>query len=363
MSEAVCTSSRPVAILVPGDLGTATGGFVYTKHMVRALSRVSRLDALITLPDRFPHGDAETRRMAETAIADLPAGTILIVDGLAFTTLAAIITARGDLEPVALIHHPLCDETGLSDGARRAWFEAERAALGGARHIIVSSETTRRRLADFGVEESRVSVVRPGIHPPPRGGRRRSLPGPSAPLMLLTVANLIPRKGQDLLVKALKRADRQRWRLFLVGPARDAAYARRLRGLIRRLKLGDRITITGEVTSRRLTALFAAADLFILPSHHEGFGIALVEAVAHGVPVLTTLAGAITEAVPPGTSVCVAPGHLPALSNALLKLLSRDRSSLAGLRQQALAAARRCRQWREAQADFVGVVARLSAGR
>jgi glycosyltransferase involved in cell wall biosynthesis len=363
LSEAAGRPRHPVAVLVAGDLETATGGFLYTKQMIMALSRTSHLDALICLPDRFPHGDAEALRLAEYAITDLPAGTCLIVDGLAFTALAAIIAARGDLQPVALIHHPLCDETGLSDGARRAWFEAERAALSIARHVIVSSETTRRRLADFGVEPDRVSVVRPGVCPPPRGGRRYPLPGRCEPLTLLTVANLIPRKGQDLLVTALKRLDRRRWRLSLVGPARDAAYARRLRGLVQRLKLGERITITGEVPSGRLTALFAAADLFVLPSHHEGFGIALLEALAHGVPVLTTSAGAITEAVPAGTGVFVAPGHLPALTNALIKLVGSDRNRLAGLRQRALAAAPHCRRWGEAQAEFAGVVARLSAGR
>lgn len=351
---------RRVAFLVAGDPQTETGGFLYSRRMIAALGEAGALDTVIRLPDRFPRGDDEAIEIAGRAIAALPKAAVLIVDGLAFTALAPVLSRRRDLAVIALIHHPLCDETGLTRAERQAWFEAETVALATARHVIVSSETTRRRLADFGVEPARVSVVKPGIDPP--GGRRRARRHRrrGVPLTLLSVANLIPRKGQDLLVKALKRSQRRPWQLLLVGPQRDAAFARRLRLLVCTLGLGQRVTLTGEVTPRRLAALYAGADLFVLPSHYEGFGIALVEAVAHGAPVLTTRAGAIEEAVPDGAAMFVRSGHVPSLADGLAKLLAADRRHLSALQRRAAAAAAECRHWAEAEAEFTAVVAQIS---
>jgi glycosyltransferase involved in cell wall biosynthesis len=348
---------RPVAVIVPGQLTTATGGFLYLRRMIEALSRTASVDRVVTLPARFPRGDEESLQCARAAIARLPGECLAIVDGLAFTALIPVLAERSDLRLVALVHHPLCDETGLTQSEREYWFAAERAALQRAYHVIVSSETTRRRLGDFALAPARVSVVRPGIDPPARLHRQGLRRGRS--LTLLTVANLIPRKGQDELIRALIRRRGEPWRLILAGPVRDAGFARRLRLLLRVSGLAAQVTITGEVSRARLTRLYEAADLFILPSYHEGFGIALVEAVAHGVPVLTTTAGAIPEAVPAGTARFVAPGNRPALADALAQLIGRDRRQLIGLSRNAARASVHCRRWPEATAEFVRLVDRL----
>ncbi len=235
---------RGCTFVVPGDPATATGGFVYDRRMIAALAAAGRLVGTIVLPDRFPRADAATLAAADRRLAALPAGAMVIVDGLAFAPLAAVLRRHSRLMLVALIHHPLCDETGLTAAERALWFEAEREALTLARHVIVTSVATARRLADFGVGEHKVTVVRPGARSgrsPARRVARPHLAKPGRaksgrPVRLLCVGSLVPRKGQDLLVRALARLPGLNWRLTLAGPHRDQAYARRLHRLVGSLR-------------------------------------------------------------------------------------------------------------------------------
>jgi glycosyltransferase involved in cell wall biosynthesis len=272
----------------------------------------------------FPRPGPASRPAARARLAAVPHGTCVVIDGLALGVLseeAAALSATHRL--VALVHHPLALETGLSASEATALRTSERAALAEMRHVIVTSAATARHLvADYGVTADRITVAEPGVDPVPtaRGSLRARHDGTVA---LLSVGALVPRKGYDVLVAALKQMPELPWRLTIVGDrTRSPATAAQLEADLAAAALDERVTLAGAVSSQELTDYYGSADLFVLPSRHEGYGMAFAEAIAHGVPVVGTRAGAIPDTVPHGTGVLVAPDDVAALAAALRSLIA-----------------------------------------
>jgi glycosyltransferase involved in cell wall biosynthesis len=347
-------ASPPIDLVVPGPIETLTGGFIYDRRMAEALRRAGRLGAVICLEGHYPNpGDMALRGAARRLVA-APGTGPLVVDGLALTPLIE----HGDALPrdralIALIHHPLCDETGLSPTAADALFQAERLALRHALGCVVTSPSTGRRLADFGVSPDRFRVVLPGLDQP--RARPRARPATPGPVRLLCVATLSPRKGQDILLTALAALRDLEWSLDLVGAARDPSFSARIKSMVTSLGLAGRVRVLGEVEGARLNDHYRDADIFVLPSYHEGFGMALSEAMAHGLAIVSTRAGAIPETVPDDAGKLVDPGDAPALSACLLDLISEPEARL-----EAGAAARRAAarmpSWTASGINFVAAV-------
>ncbi|MEQ9399051.1 MAG: glycosyltransferase family 4 protein [Longimicrobiales bacterium] len=335
----------PLHVVVPGPLDQRTGGYLYDAYMVREMRRRGRTVEVHEVPGRFPATDAAARSALDAALGSVPDGRPVVVDGLALGGAPDAAAPHADrLRLVGLVHHPLADETGL-EPARRADVEArERRALEAVRGVIVTSDSTGRRVGRMGVEADRIRVVRPGTAPatsPASPARDRAA---GTPVHLLCVATLTPRKGQDLLVRALSglRAGSGGvpWRCTLVGSdTRDPAFAASVRAAVRDGGLADRIEIAGEVDDAALEAAWAEADVFVLPSWFEGYGMALTEAMARGLPVVSTTGGAIPETVPADAAVLVEPGAVDPLRNALDRLVGdaalRRRMGAAGLRHAA----------------------------
>lgn len=320
--------------IVAGDPAQLTGGFVYDARIVAALRARGWTLRVTGLAGRFPAPDNEARQALAAALAAIPRGGRAVIDGLALGGLPELAAAHARrLRLSALVHHPLADETGLDDEQRAAFLASERAALGSVGHVIATSAFTARRLADLGVAAERLSVVEPGVDPAPLA------PADHEPPRLLCVATLIPRKGQDLLVTALARLAALPWRCECVGSTtRDVAYAARLAERIAAHDLDGRIRLRGELGGEALREAYLGADLFVLPSHYEGYGMVVTEALACGLPVLTTTGGALAGTLPPGAGLAVPPGDVDALTDALRRLLQA-----APLRRQLRDAARRAR--------------------
>src|SRR5690606_16720636 len=154
------------------------------------------------------------------------------------------------------------------------------------------------------------------------------------PLRFLCVATITPRKGHVEMVEALAMASAAQpdaaWRLRCVGSLeRDPAYVARLRDRIASLGLVGRIELVGERDEAEVDRFYGDADVFVLASHHEGYGMVLGEAMAHGLAVVSTRAGAIPETVPPDAGLLVPPGDVASLGKALGRILAepmlRDR--------------------------------------
>lgn len=346
-----------IHFLIPGDPATPTGGFLYDRHALEGLREAGLLAGTIRVDGPFPEGDTAALRKAESALAAVPDDHRVIVDGLAYTALAPVLAHHADrLRLIALVHHPLGDETGLAADARARWLRAEVDALAHARHILVTSSTTRNRLGALNIDLDKVTPVVPGVVPGVDPASDLSLRDSRAPgpMRLLCIATLIPRKAQHLLLEALAALCDREWHLTLVGDARDITYAQRLRRLAEAPALASRVTLAGTVSDAELEDFWRRADAFVFPSLHEGWGIAPVEAVRWGLPVITSDAGALPESVPVAGRVMVPAGDVPALRAALVRLLDEP-AHYAALANGARSAAAGLRSWAQMRAEFAAV--------
>ena len=343
--------TRRLDFIVPGDPAQRTGGYLYDAHIVAALRGLGWTVDVHGLPGRFPDADATARDALERTLAGLPSGRQVVVDGLALGGLPEVAIRHGRrLALVALVHHPLADERGLSLARRHCLLASERAALAAVGRVITTSPWTARRLADFGLQPSRVSTVEPGVAP------LALARADGEPPRLLCVGTVSPRKGQDLLVRALACLRDTPWHCDCIGSStRDPDFAGAVAGLIHEAGLDDRIQLHGECDDARLRAAYAGADLFVLPSHYEGYGMVVTEAIAAGLPVLTTTGGALSETLPPGAGIAVPPDDVDALTEALAALIG-DRARRHALREGARKARAALRDWPQAGAEFAAAL-------
>lgn len=361
--------AKRLVFAVPGDLDTPTGGYGYDRRVIAELRAAGWHVDVLSLGDGFPWPDETTRRAAVAMLDAVADGTPVIVDGLAYGVLpelAATVCRR--VPVVALVHHPLALEAGLSRAQAEALRASERAALAGARAVIVTSPATARCVAaDYDVAPDRVAVAVPGTDRPARVSSARVLParflpdeidpmrraGDDPPANLISVGSLVPRKGYDVLIEALARLRDVDWRLVIVGPQdRDPMTAAAVAALIAARGLADRVTLAGTVSADRLATLYAEADLFVSASLFEGYGMAFAEATSFGLPVVGTTGGAIPDTVPPGAGILVPPGDVAALTEALREAIV-DPTTRARLAAAARAAAETLPRW----ADTARVVA------
>ncbi len=306
---------RRVAFAIPGDLAAPTGGYAYDRRMIAELQQLGWQVEVIGLGDGFPRPSAAQKAFAEQALAKWPGDAPIMIDGLALGVLpeaAAAVRAKGAL--VALVHHPLALESGLSASDAAALRDSERTALASAKVVIVTSTPTARLLAsDYSVKSDCITVARPGTD---RGSVSRS--GSGGMVRLLSIGSLVERKGFDVLIAALATLTDLPWRLDIAGDrTRNPAVAARIDADIVRHRLGDRVQVLGAVSDQRIIELYGQSDMFVLASRFEGYGMAYAEAVAHGLPVIGTTGGATPETVPQSAGILVPPDDVGAFAAAL----------------------------------------------
>ncbi|HJK99745.1 MAG TPA: glycosyltransferase, partial [Polyangiaceae bacterium LLY-WYZ-14_1] len=156
----------PVTFVVPGALDTPTGGFAYDRRIIEGLRRRGRPVEALRWEGAFPRPGPAAEARAAAELEKLPEGRIVVGDGLAWGGLPSLLRRQGTrLRLVALVHHPLALETGLTPEASRTLASLEREALAEVRAVVATSHHTARRLArDYGV--TGVVVVPPGTDPP-----------------------------------------------------------------------------------------------------------------------------------------------------------------------------------------------------
>lgn len=315
-----------VHVIVPGSLDTLTGGYGYDRRIAAGLRHRGWSVTVHELADSFPMPDAAARIDAESVLASIPDDTTVMVDGLALGALPDEVQPHaGRLRLVALVHHPLAAETGLDASVAARFEKTECRVLQSVRHVIVTSARTAEMLRAYNVPPQNVTVVNPGTDP---ASLARGSGGPD--VALLCVASLIPRKGHDVLVRALASIPHGHWRLTCVGSLeRDPIALERLRTQVAAAGLVERIALAGEKDGAALGVLYDAADVFVLPTLYEGYGMVVAEALARGLPVIATATGAIPDLVTPDAGVVVAPGDAAALAAALASVIAdgdyRDR--------------------------------------
>jgi glycosyltransferase involved in cell wall biosynthesis len=305
--------------MIPGDLGTLTGGYGYDRRILAGLRNLGWTVSVETLDASFPQPTGPARVHAARRLAQAPEGTTVLVDGLAFGALATEAEYEGTrLRLVALVHHPLADETGIDRQTAALLQVSEHRALAAARLVIVTSRPTARALARYHVSADRIFVVEPGTDPAPLSAGSND-----GSVHLLCVASLIPRKGHEVLIEALAIIKDLPWHLTCVGSVdRDMATTTRVRTLLRQHGLIGRVTFTGDLQPAELDREYDRADVFVLTTFHEGYGMAVAEALARGLPVISTPTGGITEMVTADAGVLVQPGDVDGLARALAGVIN-----------------------------------------
>ncbi len=220
-------------------------------------------------------------------------------------------------ELVAIIHLPLAAEIGLSQDVAARLDVSERRAIAAASLIIVTGKATAEALTRSGVAPNLIAIVEPGTDRAPvaRGSR-------GGPVHLLCAATLNPGKGHDILFRALAAVARDNWRLTCAGSLdRHPPTVLRLRATLRELGLEDRVSLVGDLDAAALAACYDDADVFVLATLRETYGMAVAEALARGLPVVSTSTGAIPELVGNDAGLIVPTGDTKALTAALSQVL------------------------------------------
>lgn len=346
---------RDVVFAIPGDLSTPTGGYAYDRHLLERLPGMGLPVRHLALPGGYP--DPSTSDLALTArlIAGTPPDALLLIDGLAYGAMPEALIAELERPVVALVHHPLGLEAGLSPERQKALVDMETRALARARHVIVTSPLTARLLAaDFGVPPERITVAEPGTEPAPRARGR------ATPVRILAVGAVSPRKGFDILVDALASLADLPWRATIVGALdRNPAAVAALRDAIAGAGLDSRIEFAGAVDDAALEFHYQGADLFVSASLFEGYGMGLAEAMARGLPLVVSTGGAADETATAG-ALKVPPGDAAALSRALRQAIT-DGALRQRLGDASWAAGQGLPRWSDTAARVAGALRRALA--
>jgi len=179
---------REAAFVIPGDLATPTGGYIYDREVIARAPRFGVTLGHVALPGSYPFPKPEDLEETRRLIRATAPGTLLLIDGLAFGAMPLDLVLGFERPIVALVHHPLGYETGLTEQQARALVASERAVLALAKRVIATSDVTARLLvAEYGVPAGRITVAEPGTDPAARAE------GTGDPVMLLAVGAVSPR--------------------------------------------------------------------------------------------------------------------------------------------------------------------------
>jgi glycosyltransferase involved in cell wall biosynthesis len=273
-----------VHVVLPNDIddpATPSGGNVYDRRVCDGLAALGWSVREHAVRGAWPHpGPADRGRLARV-LDRLPDGAIVLIDGLVASTVPEVLVPRARrLRLVVLVHLALGNEP-------------ERAVFSAAAALVTTSEWSRQRLLDtYPLAAGRVYAAAPGADAAPVAA------GSAAGTELLCVAAVAAHKGHVVLVHALSRVRDVSWRCVCVGPLdRDPDFVGRLRRLVREDGLTDRVALVGPRVGAELEASYAAADLLVLPSHGETYGMVVTEALARGIPVLATATNGLPEAL------------------------------------------------------------------
>ena len=306
----------------------------------------------------WPDPDAAAVAALAGTVARIPDASVVLLDGLVASAAPEVLVPEARrLRLVVLVHMPLGSRGGAVADTRRR----EGAVLSAAAAVVTTSAWSRRQLLElYQLPADRVQVAEPGVE------SAELATGTAVGDALLCVAAVIFDKGQDILLDALQPISDLSWRCVCVGSLdRDRPFAERLQQRTLEAGLGDRLHFVGTRTASDLDRSYATADLMVLASRAETYGMVVTEALARGLPVIAAEVGGLTQALgyaEDGTrpGLLVPPGDAQALGKALRAWLG-DGELRSRLRQAARERRRSLPRWPTTASAIAGVLAAASS--
>jgi glycosyltransferase involved in cell wall biosynthesis len=330
------------------DPARPSGGNTYDRHLCRGLASSGWSVHEHPVPGFWSRPDVTAFAALDRVVGRIPDDAVVLIDGLIASMAPEVLVAQASrLRLVVLVHMPLCD--------RR-----ERAALSAAAAVVATSEYSRARLLElYALPADRVDVAAPAVDPADMAT------GTATGGSLLCVANVIRNKGQDVLLDALATVTDLPWHCACVGSLdRDPPFVEALRRRSLKGGFGHRVRFLGAQTPADLDRAYAAADLVVLASRAETYGMVVIEALARGLPVVASDVGGVSEALGcdangmrPG--LLVAPEE-PATLGAALRAWLGDAELRGRLRRAARERRESLARWSTTTSAVAGVLAGAS---
>ncbi len=350
-----------IGLVIYGDLDTLSGGFLYDRTLVEHLRADGHQVRVFSFPRRAYFGNLpdnlSPRLYANLASARLD---ILIQDELNHASLFYFNRRlrRGVTYPIVSLVHHLRSSEPRHPLARAFYRKIERRYLRSVDGFIFNSRTTRSSVTQLASRWNDCVVAYPGrdhIHPNVSAAEITRRAVSSSPLRILFLGNLTRRKGLHVLIRSLEELNEKAWRLDVVGDTTlDRNYTNAIRSTIARSGRGEWIHLHGAQPRDDLDALLRECHIMAMPSFYEGFGIAYLEAMGFGLPVIATTAGGQRELIHHGeTGFLIPPGDHVALTG-YLDLLASDRGRLSEMGQAAQARYRAHPTWAEGASRVAG---------
>ena len=352
-------AGRAVHMVVPDgieDPARPSGGNTYDRRLCDDLVADGWSVCVRGVAGDWPWAGEAAQRALEEALESMPGGSVVLVDGLVASAVPEVIVpASRRLRLVVLLHMPIgCRDS--DDGS----LERERAVLCAVAAVVTTSDWSRGRLLEaYDLDPARVHVAHPGVDP------SEPAVGSGTGRHLLCVGAVTPGKGHDLLLAALTGIADLNWRCVCVGALTKAPeFVDDLCRDIRSAGLEDRFVLAGPRTGRQLEASYADADVLVLASRAETYGMVVTEALARALPVVAPRVGGVPEALgmtPDGRrpGLLLPAGDADALSNSLRHWLC-DPALRQGLRDAAGRRRSELRGWPETADRVAGVLVEVA---
>jgi glycosyltransferase involved in cell wall biosynthesis len=353
---------RAVHVVVPDgvdDPGRPSGGNTYDRQLCRGLDSLGWSVHEHAIRGRWPRADTASFAALAGVLKRIPDDALVLLDGLVASTASEVLVPQAmRLRMVVLVHMPLGDGPP-ADGAVEVR-RREHAVLASAAAIVTTSAWTRQRLLElYQLNPRRIHVAQPGVD------AAELATGTAAGGALLCVAAVTFEKGHDVLLDALARTRDLPWHCVCVGSLeRDPAFVEAVRGRSLDSGLGDRVEFAGVRNGADLDRSYATADLVVLASRAETYGMVVIEGLARGLPVIATDIGGVSEALGHGAAgiqpgLLVAPEEPAALAAALRDWLC-DAELRGRLRQVARERRESLPRWPTAVSVVADALARAS---
>jgi glycosyltransferase involved in cell wall biosynthesis len=356
-----------VHFIVPAgidDPRQPSGGNRYDRTICRGLTAMGWSVRERAAAGSWPCADAGARARLAGLLARIPDGAPVLLDGLIASAVPEVLVPEASrLRMVVLVHMPLghrLDGHRINGHPGTDARDRECAVLSAAVAVVTTSGWTRRWLINnYALPPSRVHAAAPGVDV------GELAPGTSAGGELLCVAAVTPSKGHEVLLAALASITDLAWRCVCVGALdRDPQFVARLSGLALEAGIRDRVVFTGPLPAGDLDVAYGAADVLVLPSRAETYGMVVTESLARGLPVVATAVGGVPEALGRTTDGCqpglLVPAGDPASLATALRCWLGDAELRQRLRDAAIERRRNLPDWSATSARVARVLAEVA---